>query len=32
MELVEAFLNGVLLIKPHIFGDERGYFKDFFGK
>lgn len=28
MELVEAFLNGVLLIKPQIFGDERGYFKE----
>ena len=28
MDIVDSFLNGVLLIKPNVFGDERGYFKE----
>ncbi len=28
MELINSFLNGVLLIKPTIYGDDRGFFKE----
>ena len=28
MELVHSYLNGVLLIKPSVYGDDRGFFKE----